>query len=68
MPPVRVKGKQGLVRLFAVINTKEAGAAEGPKDLEELRKLLKTPRPDLSRLDMETEEKKYMIEAVPKPT
>jgi adenylate cyclase len=68
MPPVRVKGKQGLVRLFAVINTKEAGETEGPRDLEELRELLKIPRPDLSCLDIEAEEKKYTIEAVSKLT
>jgi adenylate cyclase len=59
MPPVQVKGKQETIRLFAVINLKEA--VEGPKTLEELRKLLQISTTDLSQVDTGVEEKKYNI-------
>ena len=59
MPPVKVKGKEKPVRLFAVVNVKDAEA--GPKTLAELRKLLDITPPDLSAVDTGSEEKKYKI-------
>jgi adenylate cyclase len=59
MPPVIVKGKEKPVRLFAVVNTNDA--ADGPKTLDELRKLLGVPKPDLKFVDTGAEEKKYKI-------
>jgi adenylate cyclase len=59
MPPVKVKGKEKPVRLFAVVNLKDAEA--GPETLEELRKLLDITPPDLSAVDTGSEEKKYKI-------
>jgi adenylate cyclase len=59
MPPVKVKGKEKPLRLFAVVNVK--GAKTGPKTLAELRKLLGIAPPDLSAVDTSAEEKKYKI-------
>ncbi|MDR1932999.1 MAG: HAMP domain-containing protein [Spirochaetales bacterium] len=63
MPPVRVKGKEKPVRLFAVINLASSppGEAEGPQTLAEVRALLGIPPPDLSAVDTGAEEKKYKI-------
>ncbi|MDR2663118.1 MAG: HAMP domain-containing protein [Treponema sp.] len=60
MPPVTVKGKEKPVRMFAVINLKEA--ATGPKTLVEVRTLLGIPAPDISKVDTDAEEKKYKIQ------
>jgi adenylate cyclase len=63
MPPVRVKGKEKPVRLFAVVNLR-AGPGEiqeGPVTLEEARDLLGIPPPDVSAVDTGMEEKKYKI-------
>jgi adenylate cyclase len=59
MPPVKVKGKEKPLRLFAVVNIKNAKT--GPKTLAELRKLLGITPPDLSAIDTGAEEKKYKI-------
>jgi adenylate cyclase len=59
MPPVRVKGKERPVRLFAVLNLK--GSTNGPQTLVELRDLLGIPAPDLSAVNTGLEEKKYKI-------
>jgi adenylate cyclase len=59
MPPVRVKGKEKPVRMFAVINL--AGNTAGPRTLAELRTLLGIEAPDLSKVDTGAEEKKYKI-------
>ncbi|MDR2313425.1 MAG: HAMP domain-containing protein [Spirochaetaceae bacterium] len=59
MPPVSVKGKEKPVRMFAVINLKDAA---GPKTLSELRNLLGIPAPDVSKVDTNAEEKKYKIQ------
>ncbi|MDR2181304.1 MAG: HAMP domain-containing protein, partial [Treponema sp.] len=56
MPPVQVKGKEKPVRLFAVINTVEKDAP-GPKTLAELRKTLGIVPPDLSKVNLDVEEK-----------
>jgi adenylate cyclase len=62
MPPVSVKGKEKPVRMFAVIGVKtKTGEAPYPANLEELRALLKLSAPDLSKVDINGEEKKYKI-------
>jgi adenylate cyclase len=65
MPPVRVKGKEKPVRIFAVVNLKVAkpGAVQpAPVTLADLRKLLGAKAPDLATVDLE-EEEKYRIGA-----
>ncbi|MCL2801231.1 MAG: HAMP domain-containing protein [Treponema sp.] len=59
MPPVTVKGKEKPVRMFAVVNLKDAA---GPQTLAEVRKLLGIDPPDVSKVDTNAEEKKYKIE------
>ncbi|GMO39608.1 MAG: hypothetical protein Pg6C_00130 [Treponemataceae bacterium] len=66
MPPVTVKGKEKPVKMFAVINIPDAknipGAGErGPKSLKEVRAMLGIPEPELSKVDVDAEEKKYKI-------
>jgi adenylate cyclase len=60
MPPVSVKGKSKPVRMFAVVNLRDAGG--GPKTLLEVRDLLGIPAPDISKVDTDAEEKKYKIQ------
>ncbi|MDR1142960.1 MAG: HAMP domain-containing protein [Spirochaetaceae bacterium] len=60
MPPVTVKGKEKPVRMFAVVNLKDA--ATGPGTLAEVRTLLGIPAPDISKVDTDAEEKKYKIQ------
>jgi len=59
MPPVTVKGKAKPVRLFAVVNF--AAAKTGPRTLAEVRKILGVEAPDISKVDIDAEEKKYKI-------
>jgi adenylate cyclase len=59
MPPVTVKGKARPVRLFAVVNF--AAAKTGPRTLAEVRKILGVEAPDLVKVDLDAEEKKYKI-------
>jgi len=59
MPSVTVKGKAKPVRLFAVVNFVEAKG--GPRTLAEVRKLLGVEAPELSNVDLDSEEKKYKI-------
>jgi adenylate cyclase len=62
MPPVTVKGKEKPVRMFAVVNMKEKrpGAAQPrPANLREVRKMLGLSEPDLGKVDVNAEEKKY---------
>jgi adenylate cyclase len=63
MPPVRVKGKEKPVRMFALVNVKAKGGEAQPKPetLAEVRKLLGIEAPDLSSVDTGREEKKYKI-------
>jgi adenylate cyclase len=59
MPSVTVKGKKKPVRLFAVVNF--AGITRGPKTLADVRALLGMEAPDISKLDLDKDEKKYKI-------
>jgi adenylate cyclase len=63
MPPVKVKGKKDPVRIFAVINFAPGakGPYAGPQTLADLRTLLDIRPPDLSRVDLDAEEKKYEL-------
>jgi adenylate cyclase len=62
MPPVTLKGKEQPVRIFAVINLKAPKGEEQPQPttLPAVRRLLKIPLPDLSKVDY-AEERKYKI-------
>ena len=59
MPPVSVKGKAKPVRIFAVVNF--AGEDKGPQTLNEVRSLLGIDPPDLAKVDVNADEKKYKI-------
>jgi len=59
MPSVTVKGKEKPVRLFAVVN--HVDVTQGPKTLAQVRKLLGIKPPDISKADVNAEEKKYKI-------
>jgi adenylate cyclase len=63
MPPVTIKGKEKSVRLFAVINfrVKQGLVQPGPATLAELRQRLGLMAPDLDKVDVDGEEKKYKI-------
>jgi len=59
MPPVTVKGKAKPVRLFAVVNF--TSSKTGPRTLAEVRKKLDVEAPDISKVDLDADEKKYKI-------
>ncbi|MDR2663841.1 MAG: HAMP domain-containing protein [Treponema sp.] len=62
MPPVTVKGKEKSVRLFAVINLKvKEGPQPKPHTLEEVRRFLGIEPPDMYKVNINAEEKKYKI-------
>jgi len=61
MPPVSVKGKEKPVRIFAVVN--HIGLSTGPKTLAAVRQLLGIEPPDIAKVDINAEEKKYKIGA-----
>jgi adenylate cyclase len=61
MPPVTVKGKEGNIRIFAVVNHIDNN--KGPFTLAELRALLGIEPPQLSKVDVNADEKKYKIGA-----
>jgi adenylate cyclase len=61
MPPVTVKGKEKPVRIFAVVN--HVSVTSGPRTLAEVRELLGIKPPDISKVDINAEEKKYKIGA-----
>jgi len=58
MLPVKVKGKEHPVRVFAVINFKDTGGAQ---TLEQVRTLLGIETPDLNEANREIKEIKYNI-------
>jgi adenylate cyclase len=63
MPAITVKGKKKPVRMFAVINfCGTEGSVPKPANLAELRRILGISAPDLSRVDVNAEEKKYKIQ------
>ena len=59
MPSVTVKGKEKPVRLFAVVNLVSANSEL--RTLEQVRKILGTNPPDISKVDVNAEELKYKI-------
>ncbi|MDR0475390.1 MAG: HAMP domain-containing protein [Treponema sp.] len=59
MPSVTVKGKEKPVRIFAVVNS--VIVDKGPKTLAEVRKLLGLETPDISKIDVNADERKYKI-------
>jgi hypothetical protein len=60
MLPVSIRGVDAPVRLFAVVNFINSG---GPQTLAEVRALLGIDTPDLGKLDLEAEEKKYTFKS-----
>jgi adenylate cyclase len=63
MPPVKVKGKEKPVRMFAVVNLRGAPGQSPPQPatLAGVRKLLGIEAPDTGRIDANAEERKYKI-------
>jgi adenylate cyclase len=64
MPPVKVKGKEKPVRMFAVVNMKISAPGlvqPPPLTLADVRSMLGREAPDLSRVNTDDEEKKYKI-------
>ncbi|MDR2471704.1 MAG: HAMP domain-containing protein [Treponema sp.] len=59
MPPVTIKGREKPVRMFAVVNLKDA---PGPRSLGEVRFLLGIPVPDINKVDADAKEQKYTIQ------
>lgn len=62
MPSIAVHGRAEPVRIYAVINMPKAknipgAGAEGPKTLDEVRKLLGIPKPNLSKVSSDGEKK-----------
>jgi adenylate cyclase len=62
MPAVTVKGKKKPVRMFAVINLKvKEGTQPKPHTLDEVRRSLGIEPPDMYKVNINAEEKKYRI-------
>ena len=59
MPSVTVKGKEKPVRIFAVVNF--ARYPKGPQSMKEVRTLLGIEAPNLAKVDVNADEKKYKI-------
>jgi adenylate cyclase len=59
MPPVTVKGKEKPVRIFAVVNNIKVD--KGPRTLAGVRKLLGIETPNIAKVDVNADEKKYKI-------
>lgn len=60
MPGVHVKGKTDAIKMFAVINIKGKGK---PETINDVRRIIGTTAPDLSKVNTDDEEKKYNIQA-----
>ena len=60
MPGVHVKGKTDAIKMFAVINLTGRGR---PETIDDVRKIIGTVAPDLSKVNTDDEEKKYNIQA-----
>jgi adenylate cyclase len=61
MPPVKIKGKEKPVRVFAVINLVENSGGDEPKTLEEVRRITGYTAINASTIDIDAEEMKYKI-------
>jgi adenylate cyclase len=63
MPPVQVKGKEKPIRMFAVVNCRasEGETQEDPVTLAQVRKMLDIDAVDVSKVNINKEEKKYKI-------
>ncbi len=66
MPSVSVKGKEKPAKIYAVVNMPNENTIplcgiRGPKTLDEVRSLLDIPKPDLTQVNPDAEEKKYSI-------
>jgi adenylate cyclase len=59
MPSVTVKGKEKPLRIFAVVNY--ADVKKGPQTLSEVRECLGIDPPELEKVDVNADEKKYKI-------
>ncbi len=59
MPSVKVKGKEKPVRIFAVVNFAEN--PKGPQSMEDVRSLLGIEAPNLAKVNVNADEKKYKI-------
>ncbi|MBQ0161773.1 MAG: adenylate/guanylate cyclase domain-containing protein, partial [Treponema sp.] len=59
MPGVHVKGKEDLIKMYAVINL---AGKENPGTIDDVRKIIGTTAPDLSKVNTDDEEKKYNIQ------
>lgn len=59
MPGVHVKGKEDLIKMYAVINL---AGKENPETIDDVRKIIGTTAPDLSKVNTDDEEKKYNIQ------
>lgn len=59
MPGVHVKGKVDAIKMFAVINL---AGRDKPSTIDEVRKIIGTTAPDLSKVNTDDEEKKYNIQ------
>ncbi len=69
MPSVTVKGKEKPIRLFAVVNIHEPyskgiplAGKSGPKTLADVRAMLGITPPDMKKVDLNEDEKKYSIQ------
>ena len=60
MPGVHVKGKTDAIKMFAVINL---AGKEKPSTIEEVRRIIGTTAPDLTKVNTDDEEKKYNIQS-----
>ena len=60
MPGVHVKGKADEIKMYAVINL---SGRDRPDTIEEVRRIIGTTEPDLSKVNTDDEEKKYSIQA-----
>ena len=60
MPGVHVKGKTEAIKMFAVINI---AGREKPSTIEEVRRIIGTTAPDLTKVNTDDEEKKYNIQS-----
>jgi adenylate cyclase len=66
MPSVEVKGKEKPIRLFAVVNMPNAkdiplAGLDGPQTLSDVRTMLGIIAPDMKKVDLNEDEKKYSI-------